>query len=609
MFLSEYCQIPETSSRPAIETGLEITRVMPTNPSKITPLKRAFLASCALTLSLLCLILLVHLMDPWLIDLGSLKLLVLNATPVLLLFLLLLGILGRLLPAFACCLLAAVALFYVNDIKLFELQQPLTSTDFLLWRQVIDGSALLSQYGDAQALLVVVVVTVALLIVSHPFEPLQLARRSRFFLALASSILLLSLSSSPVHRLYANTGALDTPWHPLASVKNSGLIASLVTGLESDFFDLPDPQPVQAEQLRQRIASLGPAAAGVTSPSPSGDLIIILSESFFDPGILQGVETCEVLPRWCDLTARGLTGTLQVPTFGGNTTRTEFEVLTGIPYRILPTGIYPYQSVVTRPTLSLAWLFRHQGYRTLAIHPHLGSFWQRDRAMPLLGFEDFLSERDMPNHERAGYYISDRTMTDQIIEALPGPDDPLLFLFAISMENHGPWASYRPNMDQARLASMPVIAGMSKGAQREWSAWLYHARNAVDQLDRLVSALSERERPAHVLFFGDHLPGLHQVFSDLRFKNDLPPFQQSTPFVLLGHPSIDVGWQPHLAHQVTEWLITALQVDSPEIYRKLALAHELRTEEPSIFESDEVLDPLYLELLYTSPPENPSRPQ
>jgi phosphoglycerol transferase MdoB-like AlkP superfamily enzyme len=558
-----------------------------------TPIQIATLLMCPLAF-----LLIVGGMDPWLASDSPLRLLVLNTFPVVLLFALFLGLIGRLVPALALCTALIITLFYVNGVKLDELQQPLTSTDFLLWRQVFEGSALLTRYGNAAAMAMAAGLTIFLVVTAWPFEPVRLGRRSRQVITAVSALLLLSLMSLPAHRLYADTGALNTPWHPLASVRNTGLIASLVSSIRSDFYALPPPDPARANQLREQLAAIAPPEREPAATPVPGDVIIVLSESFFDPGILAGVDTCQVLPDWCALAERGISGALEVPTFGGNTTRTEFEVLTGIPYRILPAGIYPYQSVVTRPTLSLAWLFRQQGYRTLALHPHLGSFWQRDRAMPLLGFDDFLSQRDMPRHERSGFYISDRTMTDQIIEALQAPDERPLFLFAISMENHGPWSSYRPNMDQERLATLPGIEGLSEGAQREWRAWLYHARNALSQLERLVAFLDGRDRPAHVLFFGDHLPGLHQVFEQVTFTDERPAFQQSTPFLLLGPRITEPAWQPVRAHQLSDWLISSLALDSPAIYRNLAQAHALEFKGFEFLEPDGNLDPLYLELLY-----------
>jgi phosphoglycerol transferase MdoB-like AlkP superfamily enzyme len=571
------------------------------SPSLATtsPFQRAIVVILALTTSILVLTLLVKGLDPWLSSLATDRLVLLSAVPVLLLFSLLLGVFGRLLPALLLTALLVVTLFYINEVKLYELQQPLTSTDFLLWQQAILGSDLLFRYGNTPALLTVFVLTGLLVALTWPFEPIRLPGRGRLIIAAASSVLLLALLSPPVHRIYEREGALETPWHPLASVRNSGLMVSLVVALKSDFFDLPEPQPERAARLRERLDELVPEAPAAAATTP-GDVIVILSESFFDPGILEGVETCDVIPRWCELTARGISGQLRVPTFGGNTTRTEFEVLTGIPYRILPEGIYPYQSVVTRPMLSLPRVFRQQGYRTLAIHPHLGSFWQRDRAMPLLGFDDFISERDMPDHQRSGFYISDRSMTDQMLLALNDSDREPLFLFAISVENHGPWSSYRPNMDRDRLAALPGIDGVSPAAQGEWRMWLYHARNTVAQLERLLIELEGRDRPAHVLFFGDHLPALNRLYSEQGFDNGKQPFAQTTPYLLVSNQA-ETSWMPRHAHQLADWTLSALQIESPRSYRDLANAHALlEAAQPGPGIAID-LEPIYLELLHGEP--------
>ena len=66
----------------------------------------------------------------------------------------------------------------------------------------------------------------------------------------------------------------------------------------------------------------------------------------------------------------------------------------------------------------------------------------------------------------------------------------------------------------------------------EFRDFLYHAQHADEELGRLLRALQARGRPAVVLFFGDHLPGLGKAYDSLRFADGKPARQQPVPFVL-----------------------------------------------------------------------------
>ena len=82
----------------------------------------------------------------------------------------------------------------------------------------------------------------------------------------------------------------------------------------------------------------------------------------------------------------------------------------------LPSGSIPYQQYILDDAPSMASLLREAGYRTLAFHPGERTSWQRDRAYPRLGFDQFKCGEDMdvPQSMEHGY-VSDRSDFEQII--------------------------------------------------------------------------------------------------------------------------------------------------------------------------------------------------
>lgn len=82
-------------------------------------------------------------------------------------------------------------------------------------------------------------------------------------------------------------------------------------------------------------------------------------------------------------------------TLGGGTVRPEFEILTGMTTSMLPSGNVPYQQYVFNNIYSYAREFKNQGYDTIGIHTYQKEFYERDRAYPLLGFDEMLGEYDL----------------------------------------------------------------------------------------------------------------------------------------------------------------------------------------------------------------------
>jgi len=190
------------------------------------------------------------------------------------------------------------------------------------------------------------------------------------------------------------------------------------------------------------------------------DIIVILSESMFDPGILNHIENYEYLNDFRKIMQKGYSGNLTVPTYGGLTIRIEFEFLTSISLKAnFPNHRYPYNSLITKPTTSLPRTFKALGYETIAIHPHKNTFWNRNAAFEHLGFDRFICSRDFKQPHHEGPYIADSELQKKI-EALLDDNRPQFF-FIISMENHGPWGN-RPNLDEERRKSILVPWALSK---------------------------------------------------------------------------------------------------------------------------------------------------
>ncbi len=276
-------------------------------------------------------------------------------------------------------------------------------------------------------------------------------------------------------------------------------VAYLLNGLRPATFD-----------AFRRATEASPFAFAMRSMRP--DVIVIQSESFFDATRISPSVAPTLFANFDRACSEAASyGALAVPAWGANTMRTEFAVLTGVPSSQLGYArFYPY-AFVRRACASIAAWFRQEGYKTVAVHPYYGDFFGRRRVFPLLGFEQFLDIASFGGAPRAGPYIADAAVLDAVINELEAPRDTPLFVFAMTMENHGPL-----HLEQVLPGESSSRHTLGEDASwRDLTAYLRHIENADAMIGRLLDYLRTRDRETVVCFYGDHVPALHHVFQKL----------------------------------------------------------------------------------------------
>lgn len=251
------------------------------------------------------------------------------------------------------------------------------------------------------------------------------------------------------------------------------------------------------------------------------NVIVIMSESFTNPNSFGNLEFSQNPAANLErLSAQYISGTNVVPVFGGGTANTELEFLTGTPMFFLSSA---YSIPYSNPSrffsrnlyTAMPWLFRQQGYRTVALHPNVGSFFNRDRVYPRLGFEYFITKDDMPYADFKGWYISDEYFTSRMIEEIERAqqDHVPLFLFGISIQNHFEFWYIKYTYYQREIyATSPYLTQSHLGSL---STYAQGVLDADRQLARLIDFLSESDRPTMLVFFGDHLPVLGYHYDNI----------------------------------------------------------------------------------------------
>jgi phosphoglycerol transferase MdoB-like AlkP superfamily enzyme len=455
--------------------------------------------------------------------------LIANALPGLLLAALLLVLSRRALLSFGLAFLLQTVVYAINALKVSNLNTPLMPADFRMLGQLRRGGLkLLGSYLPASPW-----PYLALRI-----EPPMFARRTRGKRLVSGVALLLTIGTLFAGlpgwmKLYGGHHLWMEPWSATATAEHSGLVSSLMMFHLHQGHARKKPDPAAALQLIERsdLALRAYLQAPLRNNGEEPDIVVVQSESFFDPTIMKGFEHADLTPNLHRLAAQGESGPLHVPTYGGGTIRTEFEVLTGLSLRYFDDMQFPYLQMNHKVVPSMVRVLRSHGYETIAVHGNDPGFWNRNTAFQAIGFDRFVSRSSFPAHAAMdGQYMADRAMTDEIMTQLKHAGPPQ-FLFAISIEAHGPYDVAPAHTAERDAIAVP--AGVTGQNKLELQNYLYHMRHADQELGRLADLLAQRERPTLLLFYGDHLPALTDTYNTTGFVDGKDMLSQAGTWLLV----------------------------------------------------------------------------
>ncbi len=447
------------------------------------------------------------------------------------------ALLGR---AYQGLMLAApltLALAFIGHQKSHYLGDPLYPTDFLFARQIVELLPLLVRERPltAAAMVVGIVAGLALLIFAwrswrRRIRPMSYkGRLSRLALCLPLLAFFVSIMDYATFSWTRDRlRIIPMMWDQKENYNSNGFALAFALNVPMAHVTAP------AGYSDKAIAAIAKPEAAASVPAEKPDIIIVMSESFWDPAQLPGVA---IKPDPIPTVRELRSGSVFSPEFGGMTANIEFEALTGFSNAFLPAGSIPYQQYVRAPIPSLATFLKSEGYEARALHPGTNWFWNRSAVYKDFGFDDFKSEETLPPMQKRGPLASDAAMTDEIIREGEETDQPF-FLFAVSLQNHGP---YEPN--RYPNATHSVQAATSQWARDSLQSYAEGAADADHGLQRLIDWAKSRDRPTIIAFFGDHLPPLGPVYVETGFlKNNVAPRKEPADQMLKHHNTPLVVW-------------------------------------------------------------------
>lgn len=322
--------------------------------------------------------------------------------------------------------------------------------------------------------------------------------------------------------------------------------------------EVVEPEGYSAQYADGVLASY-PAAEG----GEPVNVIVIMNEALADYSLVTdtSVFSQDPLANIHAYTDNCIRGRMWVSCYAGHTANTEFEFLTGCSIALNAGSGTPYLEYIRSEMPSLASDLKAQGYPATAVHPYLRQGWRRPYVYEFMGFDSYISGDDFSalykdKAEDAGEsgniakvdfgsdleyvrgFISDSECYKKVLELVErdNAQGDSSFVFAVTMHNHGGY-------DTEGFEAMEFLP-QEYAEENEYLTGAYYSDLAFKEL---TDALEEIDEKTVVLMFGDHQPGLQEIFTALDCPVDEDAYadvkqRYCVPYIMWAN--YDVEWEP-----------------------------------------------------------------
>ncbi len=248
-------------------------------------------------------------------------------------------------------------------------------------------------------------------------------------------------------------------------------------------------------------------------------VVYILSESLSDPSRVKGVTLDEkILPYIQNPEDKYMYGQMIVPTYGGNTANTEFEVLTGFSLQYMNSNTaLPFNNFVADvpgfPSFVDKFKKNNLESKSIAIHSYTPRLFNREAVYENFGFDEVYFVDDMTYQEKLddSDYVSDESTFKEIMKHLK--KDESQFIHVSTMQNHSPYS----NKYDDQYEEFEVEKGML--LEKNLKNYIYGIQKSDKAIEQLIKEIDTLDKKIILVYYGDHLPG---IYSSLLEINDSP---------------------------------------------------------------------------------------
>ena len=432
---------------------------------------------------------------------------------------------------------AAVANYFVMAFR----GNPITPADIYALGTAMDVADHYVLSYD-KAAIVATVVLLGLCVFASKLETYPVFKwRKRLIVVLVTAIIT-AASAFTLTRVdaLASKGIKVNFWSQKKGYRENGYILSFLMNIQ--YTIVSHPEGYSADKVNKIADQYKVTQGGNKKLKQKPNVVVIMNETFSDLNVVNKIKTNkEVMPFINSLSENTIKGHMLVSVFGGGTSNSEYEFLTGNSVSALPLNGNAYTQFVKHKVPSLASQLKQQGYDTLAFHPYKAHGWNRDTVYPLLGFDQFLDETSMnPNGEKFRGWYSDSEDYNKIIDIFnkKKAGQPL-FLFNVTIQNHGGYLIADKNFKE----EIKIKDEKATDTANRYLSLIHESDRAFE---KIINYFKNQKEPTIVVMFGDHQPKLEDSFYELLYGKSLNSLSLkelqkkfTVPFIIWANYDID----------------------------------------------------------------------
>ena len=315
-------------------------------------------------------------------------------------------------------------------------------------------------------------------------------------------------------------GDKPSMWDSVYDAQRNGPLVAFTRQLNPKVMVKPDDY---SEETMKQVAARYEKAAKKINAKRSANMtdstvIYVLSESFSDPSRVPGLKVNkDSIPNIRKIKQNTTSGLMLSSGYGGGTANLEYMGLSGLSMANFDSSLTsPYQQLVPSehwtPTINQMW---GASKNSIGLHPYESSMYSRATNYKKFGFSHFytLTGPDVISHQDKiddSPYVSDEATYQSTLEEVRKTKSNQ-FLQVITMQNHMPYHDWYKHND---FKASSTTGKPLKDDEKESIETYQKGASLTDGATAgFLSELDKLDKPATVVFYGDHLPGIYSSAS------------------------------------------------------------------------------------------------
>lgn len=245
-------------------------------------------------------------------------------------------------------------------------------------------------------------------------------------------------------------------------------------------------------------------SANAKGASMPVNIVLVLDEAFADVAAVENISLSrDPLASLRSISLPGMKeGYVSVNVFGGGTSGSEWESLTGLSLNALPDGTVPFLGKMDKNYTYFSDDIYSDCKKTV-IHPFWARGWNRDRVYSVLGFDKIFLDNwgAIGADDTLRGYVKDEVLLGRVEALILSEKNPQV-IQVITMQNHGAYA------DEPEISDRITVLNNTGDSARHQENYFTVLENSANAICDFVCWLSDhRECPTLLIVYGDHWPG------------------------------------------------------------------------------------------------------